>query len=721
MAKKYFSFDIETNEKTGALYLWCLSECDNFRKLIDNPNTYEIKKLCYGTTWDKFFTFLDTIPKNSTIFIHNMEFDFNGIMANCREFATRYNLNNEKSIITGYHSFIKIVCERFTIMDSAKITMMSIKGLGELLGVHKLDEDYNGIVTKNSIDYCFRDTEIALRGVAYFCNAYGLKTIPLTSTGYNKKTINKQVSNLNRYKAICGNKDLKETQENYSKFDELVRKEFNGGVCYANMFYSGNIYQVQTADIGSSYPTAMLGYMYPQVKKSQLKGMTEDFKKYVLETFKSIQPKDIFKCGNLCAVLGNKYAYNGFLCKVTIKGTCKLHIFKNKNYFPLISMTKRRKSTSHNINGLHIERLEKFKTAFNKLLYMEPGDVLELACNEYDLYMLLHCYDIEDITIDYGYLYKMAINPFLIEIVETFLNDKNQCKYMEYECSKWNNQAFYHLFKIAKDTNDEQLYNFVYQRTKACVNGTYGINVEDKQKDRFIFENNEIIKADLPPFKGDKSPYNELVGSYISTFGRWQLFCAFIGTVENGGVNYYSDTDSLKVGGCNIDKVIDFYNNSFSSHWEKLEKVYKDYKRPTLYGIGGLDKEKVNGSDWFDFVTLGSKSYLCFANNKIKSTISGVRNSSKVFNSLLDKEKTFKKVVNKYYHYGLVIKNNKLVPNYSKLGEPCENGNTCVILQASDFSLMNSNIGELNKLVLEKIFNNNSKLYNRKETIINGN
>lgn len=718
--KKYYSFDIETNEKTGALYLWCLCECSNFNKLVENPKSYEVKNILCGTKWGKFFKWLDQIEKGSVIFIHNMEFDFNGILANCPNFASRYNLDNEKSIITGFHSFIKIACENFIILDSAKITMLSIYGIGELLGIPKLEETYNGIVTEQSIKYCYRDCELSLRGVAYFCNAYGIKNVPLTSTGYNKKTINKQVSKKSKYIAIYNNEDLKDTQNAYNKFDELVRKEFNGGVCYANMCHSGKIHKAGACDIGSSYPTAMMGYLYPYVTKSTLQPFTSNFKALVLDTFKNIPPEKIFACGSLCAVLGNKYAHSGFLCKVVINGSCKLHIFQNKNYFPLVSMTKRRKSKGHNISGLHVERFDKVKTAFNKLLYLEEGDRLELACNEYDLYMLLHCYDIENIDIEYGYIYQMKPNPFLCEIVKTFLQDKNSCKNHETDIDKWNNKAFYNLFEMSETNNDEQLYNFVYQRTKGCVNGTYGINVEDHQKEHFSFVNDKIEKTETEDHNG-KSPYNELIGSYVSTYGRWQLFCGFIGVVINGGINYYSDTDSLKVGKCEVQKVVDFYNTQFSKHWEKLESVFKDFERPTKYGIGELDIEKVNGCEVFDFVSIGSKSYLTHANGKIKSTISGVRNSSKIFNNLLQKEKTFHKVVKKYYHYGLIIKNNKLVPDYTKLGEPCENGNTCVVLRYSDFSMMNSNTGKLNKAVLENVFNNISPLYDINETIIEGN
>lgn len=720
MANKYYGFDIETNKDTGALYLWCISECDNFKKLIDNPKEYPIKSKCYGTTWDDFFKFLDKIPQNSTIFIHNMEFDFNGILANCSNFDARYKIDNDLSIITGFHSFIKIKCEKFTILDSAKITMMSIYGIGELLGIPKLEEDYNGIVTDASIKYCYRDTELSLRGVAYFCNAYGCKSIPITATGYNKKAINKQVDKLNKYIAVQGNNNLKDVQDNNKKFNELVRKEYNGGVCYCNMFYAGTIVDSASCDIGSSYPTAMQGYLYPDVNKTSLTHIDDDLKKGIINTFKKTSPYTAFRTGNLCALLGNRYTYKGFLCKVTIKGKCKLHIFNNNNYFPLISMTKRRKSETHDIKGLYIESFHKLKTAFNKLLYMDENDALELACNEYDLYMLLHCYDIDDITINYGYMYNMCINKFLINIVDTFLVDKNLCKDKDTDINKWNNKAFYNLLKISEDTADVELYKFVYQRTKACVNGTYGINVEDKQKDKYILQDGCVIRS-FDTHNSNKSPYNELVGSYISCYGRWQLFTAFMGVVENGGINYYSDTDSIKVGGCNINDVVAYYNIAFGVHWYKLEQIYKDYKRPTTNGIGYLEQEDIKGYINFKFVSLGSKNYICKAGDTIKATISGVRNASKIFTDLYNKSIDFNDMVNKYYHYGLIIKNNKLVPNYSKLGEPCENGNTCVILQNSDFSLMASNTGKLNKIALETIFNNYSKLFERKEIEINGN
>lgn len=718
----YYSFDIETNQETGALYLWCVSRCENWRELVDDPTQAPIYFEELGYNWESFFRWLDKIPLKSTIFIHNMEFDFNAILANCPNFAERYKINNESSIITGYHSFIRICCERFKILDSSKITLMSIFGLRELLGIPKLEEEYNGLVTTNSIKYCFRDTEIAIRGVAYFCNAYGVKSIPLTSTGYNKKAINKHVNRLHREDACLRNDKLL-SYEKDERFKELVRKEYNGGVCYTNMFYGGSIVKAQSGDIGSSYPTAMMGFLYPEVSRFSTVEMSEPLKKEILEKFRTLEPKKAFETGTLLECLGFGYRFKGFLAKITIKGKMDLHIFKNKNYFPLISMTRRRKSKNNEIQGIKINQFYKLKTCFNKLLYMEDGDEIEIAVNEYDLYMILKCYDIENINIDYGYIYNMSISPFLIDTIKTFLNDKNQCKTKNTDSNAWNNTAFYNLFTIATDQQNKQLYNFVYGRTKACVNGCYGINVEDKEKEKYIIAdgNNISVLVDNTP-KKNKSPYNELMGGYVSCFGRWQLFVAFMGIVENGGVNYYSDTDSVKVGNIEIETVIKYYNERFSKHWEKLEKRIPGFERPTKYGIGELDAEPFNNKKWFDFISIGSKNYLCYDDGKIKGTISGVRHCSDIFQKLLDKEKSFSKMVKKYYHYGLVIKDNKLVPNYSKLGTPCENGNTCVILQNADFSLMNNDAtGKINKIVANNLFNNFSKCYERKEIIINGN
>ena len=719
--RKYYGFDIETNEKTGELYLWCLSYCDDFKKLIENPTDADgVKREKFGVFWDDFFSWLDNIEKGSIILIHNMSFDFNAILANCPDFATRYDIDNDKSIITGYHSFIRIVCRDFTILDSAQITRMSIYGIGELLGIPKLEEQYDGRVTSNSINYCYRDTELSIRGVAYFCKAYGTKSLPLTSTGYNKKVINRQIDKCTLDVAKKENNKLQKAEQNYNKFYELVRKSYSGGVCYANMFYAGHIQQgIQSADIGSSYPTAMIGYLLPSVDIDKMRPISHKLGDYIIDTFRKTSYNDAFSAYNLCSVLGKFYDNKGFLCKIKITGKMRLHIFDNKNYFPLISMTKKRKTKTHNITGLYLNRFSKFKTCYNKLLYMEEGDTMEMACSEYDLYMLLHCYDIDTISIEYGYIYDMKISQFLIKCVNQFLNDKNLCKKKD-GTAKWNNDIFKQLMQISIDTHDEKLYDFVYHRTKECVNGMYGINVEDKEKPKFVFYDNEIKESNDTSQSASNSPYNELVGAYISGFGRWQLFIAFIGIIKNGGVNYYSDTDSVKIGGCSAESVMAYYNKMLSMHWDKMEKTIKGYKHPTLYGIGELDAEDINGCMYFDFCTIGSKNYLCYANNKIKATISGVRNCSDIFNYLYKKEKSFDAVVKKYYHYGLIIQNNKLVPDYTHLGDHLENGNRCVVLRSADFSLLNNDgTGEINRMVAETFFNNTSKCFIRKETKIN--
>lgn len=105
-----------------------------------------------------------------------------------------------------------------------------------------------------------------------------MKSVPLTSTGYNKKAINKHVNRLHREDACLRNDKLL-SYEKDERFKELVRKEYNGGVCYTNMFYGGTIVKAQSGDIGSSYPTAMMGFLYPEVSRFSTVEMSEPLKK----------------------------------------------------------------------------------------------------------------------------------------------------------------------------------------------------------------------------------------------------------------------------------------------------------------------------------------------------------------------------------------------------------------------------------------------------------
>jgi hypothetical protein len=101
--------------------------------------------------------------RNKKIFAHNGEFDFSGIFGNII-----LNVDNS-SIFNG--KFISAKYNDVTLCDSFNVLPTSVKKLGELIGLEKLDTPDEFLqgddikITPLMIDYCIRDCEIVFNSL----------------------------------------------------------------------------------------------------------------------------------------------------------------------------------------------------------------------------------------------------------------------------------------------------------------------------------------------------------------------------------------------------------------------------------------------------------------------------------------------------------------------------------------------------------------------------
>jgi len=146
--KKFFVFDCETytREARPEGFAFCCMWGYNYKKVFHSIEEFQ-EEIFSG----KF--------KNKYIFCHFAEFDLNVIFSNIKKVLDR------EAVFNGSR-FIIAQKDKVLFADSLNIYQTSVKSIGEVLGINKLEMDSRFgkgkkfKYTQNEIDYCYRDCEI---------------------------------------------------------------------------------------------------------------------------------------------------------------------------------------------------------------------------------------------------------------------------------------------------------------------------------------------------------------------------------------------------------------------------------------------------------------------------------------------------------------------------------------------------------------------------------
>lgn len=246
------AFDIETTtlkeEKQAFMYIWQFA--------IE-------EQIITGRTWNEFLNFTDSIKNNMPedtilcVYIHNASYEFqylksvipvNDVMAtdsrrivkfssSCFEFRCSYYLSN-------------MSLDRFVISAGGKYRKQE-------------NYDYEKIrypdtaLSEEEMKYCVYDVKALVSAIRNKMKKDGdtLATIPLTSTGYVRRTFK---SIMIPYRKMI-DFELPDLDLMYA-----LRSAFRGGNTHGNRFNAGHILNdVHSYDISSSYPSVMLSEEYP--------------------------------------------------------------------------------------------------------------------------------------------------------------------------------------------------------------------------------------------------------------------------------------------------------------------------------------------------------------------------------------------------------------------------------------------------------------------------
>lgn len=313
---KFYVLDVETKklEPTPENFLFCVLYTENYYKVFYSIDEFK-KEL------NKKY-----IKKNTFIYSHNAEFDLTSIFGNIKK-----NLDT-KAVFNG-----KFICAKYKkviFADSYNILPTSVKKLGELLNLYKLDNEEilnelkNGIISENAIKYCIRDCEIIYKS---------LNNI-FKNTGKTFLTI----ASLSIY--LFRSKFLKNNIYYNPELCEYFRKSYYGG--RNEIFKFNNNEKLHVYDINSLYPFVMKNIYFP------------DFNKLTYEENISLE-KFIY--------LINRY-----------EGMAYLKLFHKENYFGFIPKKENQLLFPNGYFETHVN--------FNELRFALENNVIKIIKVNYVIY-----------------------------------------------------------------------------------------------------------------------------------------------------------------------------------------------------------------------------------------------------------------------------------------------------------------------------------------------
>lgn len=274
----------------------CLNQINYF--LADNNTESSIIKMFddivrkYGHLINK-----ENGKYTALLYYHNLKFDIRAILyqqfiENKKDFITAEN--NDILLSNGQiykYTFIYKGC-RFELRDSYKLLPESIKELGKLVDVPKLDDEntykyhdlhntsellkelkyfkHDILILKKSLDFLFNDTknlELTISSIAYNTG----KRVLLNQ----KKKPLRSIFIEEYYKSMKHNKAITPTEQEYfkNKFWNDYRfysNSYAGGFVLVNQNIIGKVLENGiTFDVNSLYPSVMLNRDYPNIFKQK--------------------------------------------------------------------------------------------------------------------------------------------------------------------------------------------------------------------------------------------------------------------------------------------------------------------------------------------------------------------------------------------------------------------------------------------------------------------
>ena len=261
--------DVVDNERTGRVWLWCLTN------VADTTKTFS------GTDIKSFYQKLMNLGNKSVrIFFHNLGFDGQFIIPYLEELG--YDYTEEKKITGKKYNLIVANSQWYSITfpnrkgklirinDSLKLIPFKVSVIAEKFGLpykESIEYDYSRPIgykpTEDEVHYCYRDTEIVC-----------LALRELANKGIDKLTT--ASSAISMFKKFCDGKwdDLFPALSKQD--DDFIRRAYRGGFCYVEPEYVNKLVEDgMVLDVNSLYPSRMYYCPMPKGKPIYFRGKWE--------------------------------------------------------------------------------------------------------------------------------------------------------------------------------------------------------------------------------------------------------------------------------------------------------------------------------------------------------------------------------------------------------------------------------------------------------------
>lgn len=417
--------------------------------------------------------------KQSTIiYIHNLSYDGDYIFKNVSR--------PDKMLSNSSHGIISATLIDFPEVElrcSYKLSMMSLRKIGKMMGYNKLVSEYRFILPEDNItdeewEYCERDCDVVAKYIlGVILPEFGtIRNIPYTKTGRVRKAFGEFYA-----------------REDSPEWDQLPPEDcyqamldaFAGGLVICNPLFTGRVItEVDSYDIRSSYPYVMLVEQYPYTIEREYNPTKE--------------------------MLSERF----WIAKLRFKG------IKSRFTWGWLSANK--------MNAVDSLTAEQYN---GKLLC---AGWIERTVTNVDYEMILKTHYVDSVEIlEFYHLYKYGPLPApYIETIKKFGIAKHRL-------SK-------EVKAMDEDDPNYLEKNIEYMLSKNDFNGIYGMSVQKLVPVEYYVNDQFEYKSLDPVYKQTNKHIkrNFLFGIFITAYARRNILQAILHNCPNNIL--YTDTDSLK-------------------------------------------------------------------------------------------------------------------------------------------------------------------------------
>lgn len=559
------SFDIETTS---------LFQRDEKGEVIESKSfMYHwqfclVDKVIFGRTWQEFLEFLDELKSNFSLsqnkrivcYVHNLAFEWQFLKSYIK--PTEYFFKDKRKPL-------KIMTEQgVEFRCSWMLSNMNLRKFCEnspSCKHYKLDGDifnYSKIrypwteLEQYELSYNYNDVRGLCECILDKLEDDTVATIPLTSTGYIRRMYRTKMNN-RKCRHI-----FEETALNYEQY-QACKKAFRGGVTHANRFYVGDIVEVDSEDITSSYPASMSMDYFPMSKFTEVTIKNEKDYYFFTQKFCCLMEIEIFDL------------------------TCK---------------------ADYPIPYIDVAHCYKYRNIINDNGRVLEADYIKTWYTEIDMNIVLKEY--EDKT---GEPLKFRVNKCYVatrgQLPIEFISVM-----MELYDKKTTMKGIRELY-------------YEYMKSKNALNGSYGMMVSDIIHEILTMLENNLIqenklneeqgKEELEKFYKSRNnflPYQW--GVWVCCQSRRRLY-EMLFILKQDVI--YVDTDSIKFLNPENIKLFDRKNEEIKAICENNIIPAKSTYNGKTYYLGTWDYE-----GHFKFKTWGAKKYSTEKDGKFEITVAGM-------------------------------------------------------------------------------------------------